>query len=259
MTSWWATRPGRRTEWIGHVALHQLGRARRGARGLVELAVVVQLDDLGLAPCAWRPRLRTASSARRRWRSSGRRRRWRAGRVRGPRRAPRRRSRWSRSRRARRPRPPRARCPAPESGCVKSTSTSASPSTSATVVPSAGSARPVSSCRRRPRRRRRRSAPSGPAAPATATRIRARTRGPRAERLERGIEHRPRRRRCPLRSGAPGANSSCASSSRSADGHGVDALDHLVDAQQRQAGEHARARAGSSARSSTPAPARAGP
>ena len=48
MTSWWATRPGRRTEWIGHVAVHQLRRPRRGPAGRVDLAVVVQLDDLGL-------------------------------------------------------------------------------------------------------------------------------------------------------------------------------------------------------------------
>ena len=76
-TSWWATRPGRRTEWMrtppgpspprapattrsvgrGRAegaapgvragSRHPLGGAHRGARRGVELAVVVQLDDLG--------------------------------------------------------------------------------------------------------------------------------------------------------------------------------------------------------------------
>ena len=50
ITSWWATSPGRRTEWIGtsaeRLAAHQLGGARRGAARRVELAVVVELDDL---------------------------------------------------------------------------------------------------------------------------------------------------------------------------------------------------------------------
>ena len=53
MTSWWATRPGRRTEWIGSWTLppasrDQLRGALRRARGRVELAVVVELDDLAL-------------------------------------------------------------------------------------------------------------------------------------------------------------------------------------------------------------------
>ena len=53
MTSWCATRPGRRTEWIGSwtlppASLDQLGSPRRGARRRVDLPVVVQLDDLAL-------------------------------------------------------------------------------------------------------------------------------------------------------------------------------------------------------------------
>ena len=52
-TSWWATRPGSRIEWIGSwtlapAAREQLGGAGGGSRRLVELAVVVELDDLDL-------------------------------------------------------------------------------------------------------------------------------------------------------------------------------------------------------------------
>ena len=53
MTSWCATRPGQahRVDRLVHVAAglaDQLGGAQRGARGRVELLVVVQLDDLAL-------------------------------------------------------------------------------------------------------------------------------------------------------------------------------------------------------------------
>ena len=60
MTSWWATRPGQADRVDRHVAGHQLGGARRRAARRVELAVVVQLDDLGL-----RAMCRDASAAKR--------------------------------------------------------------------------------------------------------------------------------------------------------------------------------------------------
>ena len=57
ITSWWATRPGRRTEWIGSWTLppglaDQLRGPLRRPRRRVELAVVVKLDDL--ASGMWR-------------------------------------------------------------------------------------------------------------------------------------------------------------------------------------------------------------
>ena len=53
ITSWWATSPGRRIEWIGSWTLppeasDQLRGALGRARGGIELAVVVELDDLAL-------------------------------------------------------------------------------------------------------------------------------------------------------------------------------------------------------------------
>ncbi len=52
MTSWLATIPGKRTEWMGgspaRRLCHQPRRARRRSAGGVQLAVVVELDYLGL-------------------------------------------------------------------------------------------------------------------------------------------------------------------------------------------------------------------
>ena len=59
ITSWWATRPGKpyRVDRLVDVAArlaNQLGGALRRARGGVELAVVVQLDDLRTPACGGR-------------------------------------------------------------------------------------------------------------------------------------------------------------------------------------------------------------
>ena len=242
--------------------VHQLGGARGGARRRVELAVVVQLDDLGLGHVPRRPRRRSASSAPRRSRSSARRRRCPAPRRRAQRR--RGRSPSSRSRRARRPRGTRSALSSAVSGRVKSTTTSASPSTSASGV----SERRVGAARRAPGRRRASTAsqtvwPMRPAAPATATRIDARAAASASaghDRLQRAAER--------VLVGADAGRAQRArarSSSRGQRAHvverdGVDALDHLVDASSsgRSASTRAR-RGGSSARSSTPAPARRGP
>ena len=70
ITSWWATRPGRRTEWIGipgwvgpdTPVASDLSLAGRDAAPMgVSSCVVMQLDDLRLVH-AWRPRRRSASS-----------------------------------------------------------------------------------------------------------------------------------------------------------------------------------------------------
>ena len=68
-TSWCATRPGSRTEWIGDVAADERGRRLRRARRRVALRVVVELDDLGAAAGAGPPRaakriIRTAPIAK---------------------------------------------------------------------------------------------------------------------------------------------------------------------------------------------------
>ena len=46
-TSWWATRPGRRTEWIGGLGSHARRSRLRGPRRRVALGLVMELDDLG--------------------------------------------------------------------------------------------------------------------------------------------------------------------------------------------------------------------
>ena len=47
MTSWCATRPGRRTEWIAGLGSHARRRRLRRARRRVALRLRVELDDLG--------------------------------------------------------------------------------------------------------------------------------------------------------------------------------------------------------------------
>ncbi len=81
ITSWWATRPGRRTEWIGWWTLPPAASisscgALGGAGRRVELAVVVQLDDLALGHVRGDRLRRPPSAARRRSRSWGRRSSW---------------------------------------------------------------------------------------------------------------------------------------------------------------------------------------
>ena len=113
ITSWWATRPGSRTEWIGWWTLPPAASisscgALGGARGGVELAVVVQLDDLALGHVRG-DRLRDLHQQHGADREVGgdeavgaRRPRPRPWRRRG-------RSRWCRRRRGRRPRGRRGR------------------------------------------------------------------------------------------------------------------------------------------------------
>ena len=147
ITSWWATRPGRRTEWIGSWTLPPASAISSAVRfavpdGRVELAVVMQLDDLAPRALAGPPRRRTASSAPRRSRSWGRRGRWPCRPSpapprpqRGPRRG---RTRWSRRPRGRPRRGRRRMLAAAASGVVKSTTTSASPSSSPSACPERG-------------------------------------------------------------------------------------------------------------------------
>ena len=117
--------------------------------------------------------------------------------------------------------------------------------------------------RRRPRPRAQTVCPIRPAAPATATRISSRAHArPRAElapaaRARAGT--RPRRRRSPAALRRSGANSSRASVDDVVERDGVDALDDLVDASAAAARRAPRRRGGSSAPPSTRAPARCGP
>ena len=154
--------PRRRTEWIGippaprgaaragerHLGgrirqptrrrrRHPLGGGDGGARRRVDLAVVVELDDLRAVEVRAPPARRTASSAPRRWRSWARSPRWHSARSKRRRQLP-------------RPRRPRTRsCPRPRarrgrrttrgsrgrpSITVKSTATSAPASSSASGV-----------------------------------------------------------------------------------------------------------------------------
>ena len=89
MTSWWATEPGNRTEWIVHAVgvaaaaplerllpgggrprsparlVHQRSGPKRRSGGGVELLLVMPLDDLGRVEVTSGLALRTASSERR--------------------------------------------------------------------------------------------------------------------------------------------------------------------------------------------------
>ena len=144
-TSWCATRPGSRTEWIGSCTL-PAGLARSARRCAWRCPTARRAFGRGEAPrsrtraCAGQRASRPPSSGRRRSRS------WEP-RTDLP------------SRRPPAPRSPRRSCPSTqwtpasrharalasaESGCEKSTTTSASPSTSASEVSRRGSARPTS-------------------------------------------------------------------------------------------------------------------
>ena len=147
ITSWWATRPGSRTEWIGWWTLPPAASisscgALGGARGGVELAVVVQLDDLALGHVRG-DRLRDLHQQHGADREVG------GDEAVGARDASAAALAASRSKpvvptTTWTPASRQARTlPSAVSGTVKSTTTSASPSTSASSTPSAGSALPA--------------------------------------------------------------------------------------------------------------------
>ena len=214
----------------------QLGGPLRGARRRVELAVVVQLDDLALGHVRRRPAARPASSARRRSRSSGATKQFAS-----PPSSPRRRSRSSSRSKpvvpttAWTPASRHARTlPGAASGVVKSTTTSASPSTSASSTPSAGSALPLS---------------SRSSAPSTASTDGLRPSAPRRRRRRPAITLRPAPRstgasalaeallargRCRRPRAAPGRSSSRGQAVDVVDGHRVDLVEHLVEGVDRQ-------------------------
>ena len=209
-----------RVDRLVHVAAglgDQLGRALGGARRGVELAVVVELDDLDLGHVLGAIRLRRVHHQHGADREVGR--HEHVGAVRagaldldaqgveveagraddgvdaGGRR-------------------PRGRSRAPSSGVVKSTTTSASSRTSPSVDVERGSARPASSRSSAPSTASQTVAPMRPAAPDTATLI---TPPParRAHRLRPRCGSSPRRRRCRRPTAAPGRRARGASSATS--------------------------------------------
>ena len=228
-----------------------LGRARRG----VELAVVVQLDDLALGHVRAPPARRTASSAPRRSRSSGATNRLRlphalelgevgAG---GAHHAVHAASRQARA------------LASAVSGVEKSTTTSASPSTSASAVSSSGSARPdqrhvLGALHRAADRLAH--APGG-AGDGDVDHAAAASAGLTASSAERKVVLVRRPRRPPT--GAPGSHSSRASAVTSSSVTASNARQHLVDGQQRHAHQHRAAQPVHARRASTPSTARCGP
>ena len=150
-----------RVDRLVHVAAglgDQLGRPLGGARRGVELAVVVQLDDLALRHVAPPPRRRTSSSAPRRSRS------WapRTGSPPPRRPATRSRRRWCPSRSAR---PPRGTCARWRAPCRASRSRPPRrrrPARRPAPSPAAGRRARPAPCRPRPRPRGRPSAPCAP-------------------------------------------------------------------------------------------------
>ena len=237
---------------------------RRPARR-VELAVVVELDDLRARPCAWPPPRRSASSAPPRSRSSARPARWRRGSPAGVRALAQRlrgRIRSCRSRRARPPARTRARSRSAVSGRVKSTTTSARGSRQHVRErddPSSGSARPTSSMSGAPST----AAHTGRAHPPGG----ARDRDPITRATASPSGARAPRRNAPPLAPTPAARQRSRrrdSSSREARASPrrvdrVDPVDDLVDREDRHARPAAPSPGGSCARPLTPATAPPGP
>ena len=235
---------------------HQRRRARRRAARRVELAVVVQLDDLG-------GRHVRAASAAKRIISTAPIAKLGATNTFAPPTRPRARRRRSRSCRSRRARPPRRQAsalPSAVSGCVKSTTTSQSARIAPSATPSAGSARPRQLQSGAPATARHSRLPHSPGG------ARRRRRGScasascrRCQRRDRGAEERPRpgrsrrRRAARGRTARPRARASCSASTASI------SRDRLVDLEDRHSGENRRAEPLHARRRSTPSRARCGP